>query len=322
MRERDRRDARQSSAAALQRIARRSQPLRAGAGDATLTILIQLPVVDERDRRPLQACGRRSCRRQGRRSLGFSSTRSRGVGRCRRKTMHTSASSPHIRPRRCRCAGVQGQRAVTVRREPAGAAKRRRRTRGVAMAGASKDAPDTAQSPSASSMVAGGWAAVVGGEGQWVASYVVMTVDRATVTQTMKTAHKRSEHWGALGLRRHRKRMISWSGPAPIGTAALARSACPPGRGGRRGPKRCTTTSRGKAPLAEEAVTSTGSRGRQRVESAREQGIEGVIAAVHRAAKPLVETDLPGCRPAPAVATGDDPGPTETAAGSSRRGRT
>ena len=72
----------------------------------------------------------------------------------------------------------------------------------------------------------------------------------------------------------------------------------------------------GKAQLAEEAVTSTGRQVARLVESAREQGIEGAIAAFTRVWRELlVETDFrTGC-PVLAVATGDDPGLTETARG-------
>jgi len=72
----------------------------------------------------------------------------------------------------------------------------------------------------------------------------------------------------------------------------------------------------GKAQLAEEAVTSTGRRVAKLVESAREQGIEGAIAAFTRVWRELlVETDFrTGC-PVLAVATGDDPELTETARG-------
>ena len=72
----------------------------------------------------------------------------------------------------------------------------------------------------------------------------------------------------------------------------------------------------GKAQLAEEAVTSTGRRVAKLVESAREQGIDGAIAAFTRVWRELlVETDFrTGC-PVLAVATGDDPELTETARG-------
>ena len=72
----------------------------------------------------------------------------------------------------------------------------------------------------------------------------------------------------------------------------------------------------GKAQLAEEAVTSTGRQVAKLVESAREQGIEGAIAAFTRVWRELlVETDFrTGC-PVLAVATGDDPELTETARG-------
>jgi AcrR family transcriptional regulator len=72
----------------------------------------------------------------------------------------------------------------------------------------------------------------------------------------------------------------------------------------------------GKAQLAEEAVTSTGRKVARLVESARDQGIEGAIAAFTRVWRELlVETDFrTGC-PVLAVATGDDPGLTETARG-------
>ena len=72
----------------------------------------------------------------------------------------------------------------------------------------------------------------------------------------------------------------------------------------------------GKAQLAEEAVTSTGRRVAKLVESAREQGIDGAIAAFTRVWRELlVETDFrTGC-PVLAVATGDDPKLTETARG-------
>ncbi len=72
----------------------------------------------------------------------------------------------------------------------------------------------------------------------------------------------------------------------------------------------------GKAQLAEEAVTSTGRQVAKLVESAREQGIDGAIAAFTRVWRELlVETDFrTGC-PVLAVATGDDPELTETARG-------
>ena len=72
----------------------------------------------------------------------------------------------------------------------------------------------------------------------------------------------------------------------------------------------------GKAQLAEEAVTSTGRQVAKLVELAREQGIEGAIAAFTRVWRELlVETGFrTGC-PVLAVATGDDPGLTETARG-------
>ncbi len=72
----------------------------------------------------------------------------------------------------------------------------------------------------------------------------------------------------------------------------------------------------GKAQLAEEAVQSTGRRVARLVDSAREQGIEGAIAAFARVwSELLVETGFrTGC-PVLAVATGDDPGLTETARG-------
>jgi TetR/AcrR family transcriptional regulator, lmrAB and yxaGH operons repressor len=72
----------------------------------------------------------------------------------------------------------------------------------------------------------------------------------------------------------------------------------------------------GKAQLAAEAVTSTGRQVAKLVESAREQGIEGAIAAFTRVWRELlVETDFrTGC-PVLAVATGDDPELTETARG-------
>jgi AcrR family transcriptional regulator len=72
----------------------------------------------------------------------------------------------------------------------------------------------------------------------------------------------------------------------------------------------------GKAQLAEEAVTSTGRQVAKLVDSAREQGIEGAIGAFTRVWRELlVETDFrTGC-PVLAVATGDDPGLTETARG-------
>ncbi len=72
----------------------------------------------------------------------------------------------------------------------------------------------------------------------------------------------------------------------------------------------------GKAQLAEEAVTSTGRQVAKLVELAREQGIEGAIAAFTRVWRELlVETGFrTGC-PVLAVATGDDPELTETARG-------
>ena len=72
----------------------------------------------------------------------------------------------------------------------------------------------------------------------------------------------------------------------------------------------------GKAQLAEEAVTSTGRQVAKLVELAREQGIEGAIAAFTRVWRELLlETGFrTGC-PVLAVATGDDPELTETARG-------
>jgi TetR/AcrR family transcriptional regulator, lmrAB and yxaGH operons repressor len=72
----------------------------------------------------------------------------------------------------------------------------------------------------------------------------------------------------------------------------------------------------GKSQLAEEAVVSTGRRVARLVESARDQGIEGAIEAFTRTWREvLVETDFRSGCPVLAVATGDDPGLTETARG-------
>ena len=70
----------------------------------------------------------------------------------------------------------------------------------------------------------------------------------------------------------------------------------------------------GKAELAAEAVASTGRRVARLVDSARDEGIDGAIAAFTRVWRELlVETDFrTGC-PVLAVATGDDPDLTETA---------
>jgi len=70
----------------------------------------------------------------------------------------------------------------------------------------------------------------------------------------------------------------------------------------------------GKTELAAEAVASTGRRVARLVESARDEGIDGAIAAFTRVWRELlVETDFrTGC-PVLAVATGDDPGLTDTA---------
>ena len=70
----------------------------------------------------------------------------------------------------------------------------------------------------------------------------------------------------------------------------------------------------GKAQLAEEAVASTGRQVARLVNKARSEGIEAALAAFVTLWRDLlVETDFrTGC-PVLAVATGDDPGLTETA---------
>jgi TetR/AcrR family transcriptional repressor of lmrAB and yxaGH operons len=70
----------------------------------------------------------------------------------------------------------------------------------------------------------------------------------------------------------------------------------------------------GKAQLAEEAVSSIGRKVTRLVDQARAEGIEAALAAFARVWRELlVETDFrTGC-PVLAVATGDDPGLTETA---------
>jgi TetR/AcrR family transcriptional repressor of lmrAB and yxaGH operons len=70
----------------------------------------------------------------------------------------------------------------------------------------------------------------------------------------------------------------------------------------------------GKAQLAEEAVSSIGRKVTRLVDKARAEGIEAALAAFARVWRELlVETDFrTGC-PVLAVATGDDPGLTETA---------
>ena len=70
----------------------------------------------------------------------------------------------------------------------------------------------------------------------------------------------------------------------------------------------------GKAQLAEEAVLWTGRQVSRLVESAREAGTEAALGAFAQVWRDLlVETDFrTGC-PVLAVATGDDPGLTETA---------
>src|SRR5829696_5711510 len=70
----------------------------------------------------------------------------------------------------------------------------------------------------------------------------------------------------------------------------------------------------GKAQLAEEAVTSVGRQVARLVDKAQEEGIEAALAAFARVWRELlVESDFrTGC-PVLAVATGDDPGLTETA---------
>jgi AcrR family transcriptional regulator len=70
----------------------------------------------------------------------------------------------------------------------------------------------------------------------------------------------------------------------------------------------------GKAQLAEEAVSSIGRKVARLVDKARAEGIEAAVSAFTRVwREQLVETDFrTGC-PVLAVATGDDPGLTETA---------